>query len=105
AESASRGIGYSGRNWGAFLRGRAVSPQRRTHAAAVWRPESAIRNPPSAIVGGGRSVRLEGHRGCPPPERQVVGVAGGNELGAAVAPAGQEERSSPDVSRDLRLVH
>src|SRR5262245_37841126 len=47
----------------------------------------------------------ESHRSCAQTEREVCGAAGGDELEPAVAAARQATRSTPDVSRDLRLVH
>src|SRR5262245_52088991 len=60
------------------------------------RPESLARS---------RAVFPGGPHYCPPPERQVPGAAGGDELEPSVAAPGEESRSAADVSRDLQLVH
>src|SRR6266540_4942528 len=112
AYAASRSSECCTKRWGPLVRAGAVSTQGTADAAKVsgFRFQVSgcqppIPNPQPPSGGGSRSVFSQSHRDCSTTEREVMGAAGGDELEPVVATAGKEERSSPDVSRDLRLVH
>ena len=99
ADRAGRGAGDSGQNWGAFLRGRAVSAEGRAdarpvQASRVQRSNSQpiAQSPTPRSPSRSRSVFSQGHRDCPQAASQVAGTAGDDEPGSAVAAAGQDRK-------------
>ena len=88
AERAGRGAGCGGQNWGAFVRGGAVSAERGADAPTV----SKFKVQSLRVDRRSRSVFSEGHRDCPPAAGEVAGAARGDEPGSAVAAAGQARK-------------
>src|SRR4030095_1438896 len=95
---AGRGTGFDRHNWGALVRGGAVSAERNAYAPVSSR-KSRVESR------RGRRVLLKSYRSRSSGESQVIGAASSDEPGAPVAAAGQEGRSPADARGDLRLVH
>ena len=104
----------SRQNWGALLRGGAVSAQGRTHC---WRQESKVKssrvsksqnsenpNPQSQTPDPqdrSRSVFSKSHRNCPPAASQVLGTARINEPRPLVAAARQDRAEAHKLLSDI----
>src|SRR5262249_44873505 len=100
ADPAGRGAGSRRQNGGSFLRGGAVSAERRANTRSVWCPKSRVWSPRR-----GKGMFSEGHRDCSAPAGEVVRAASGDEPKPTVAAARQAGQGPPAAGRDLRLVH
>jgi hypothetical protein len=102
--NAVTGAGLYRENWRTALRGRTVSAEKGASSQEVSTQHPAL-NISHPSGGGSRSIFPQSDRDCSQAKCEVVGAAGDDELGAAVAAAGQEGRGPADSGRDLWLVY
>ena len=105
ADRAGRGAGFGGQNWGAFVRGGAVSAQGRClrcKSKVVSRVQSLRVSVPRQEK---PKLFSQGHEIARKQQAKSLELRAADEPGRLWQQQGKQNRSSPAVVGDLQLVH